>query len=121
MAVIVFGGANLEVLSGWTADPAALSAALVRAEAHRPRGNQLLAQHRSIQADEDTVKGGDLEPDVKAAILAAMAGRGSPQAATPLNRSAAAGAAGLRGFPLPRGPRRTPLLSARPSRLPRRA
>jgi VWFA-related protein len=112
MAVIVFDGANLEVLSGWTRDPAALSAALVRAEAHRPRGNQLLAQHRSIQADETSVKDSDLEPDVKEAILAALAVRVSPEAVTQLNRSAAAAAAALRGFELPAGRRVMLLLSA---------
>src|SRR6202035_1711579 len=103
MAVIVFDGINLEVLSGWTADPAALSAALVRAEAHRPRGNQLLAQHRSIQADEASVKDSDLEPDVKEAILASLAGRVSPEVVTQLDRSAAAAAGALRGFEQPAG------------------
>ena len=112
MAVIVFDGAKLEVLSGWTGDPAALSAALVRAEAHRPRGNQLLAQHRSIQADEAAVKSGGLEPDVKEAILAELAGRVSPEAVTQLNRSAAAAAAALRGFEQPAGRRIMLLLSA---------
>ena len=112
MAVIVFDGAKLEVLSGWTGDPAALSAALVRAEAQRPRGNQLLAQHRSIQADEATVKSGGLEPDVKEAILAELAGRVSPEAVTQLNRSAAAAAAALRGFEQPAGRRIMLLLSA---------
>jgi VWFA-related protein len=112
MAVIVFDGAKLEVLSGWTGDPKALSAALVRAAAHRPRGNQLLAQHRSLQADEAAVKGGGLEPDVKEAILAELAGRVSPEAVTQLNRSAAAAAAALRGFEQPAGRRIMLLLSA---------
>jgi VWFA-related protein len=112
MAVIVFDGANLEVLSGWSGDPAALSAALVRAEAQRPHGNRLLAQHRSIKADEESVKGSDLEPDVKEAALAAMAGRVSPEAVTQLNHSAAAAAAALRGFEQPAGRRVMLLLSA---------
>jgi hypothetical protein len=100
------------VLSGWTGDAAALSAALARAQERRPRGNQLLAQHRSIQADEATVKDNNIEPDVKEAILAAMAGRVSPEAVTQLNRSAAAAAAALRGFELPAGRRIMLLLSA---------
>jgi VWFA-related protein len=110
MAVIAFDGAKLEVLSGWTTDGGVLAAALARAEKQSARGNQLLAQARSLQADMDMVQYFP-EEDQRQQAREMLGGRSSPEAVTQLNRSAAAAAAALRGFELPAGRRVMLLLS----------
>jgi len=110
MAVIVFDGANLAVLSGWTADQAALAAALRRAAAGASRGNQLLAQRHSLDNDEDEVRFLP-EQDVIEHALEELRPRVSPEALGQLVRTAAAAAAALRAFELPPGRRILLLLS----------
>src|SRR5262249_31299445 len=56
MAIVAFRGAKLEMLSGWTGDKTALGAALDRAARRAPRGNQLLAQQRSMAGDEEVAR-----------------------------------------------------------------
>jgi len=110
MAVVVFDGSQLEALSGWSGDVAALAAGLRRATERRPRGNQLLAQQRSLAGDVE-VTGEIPEAETRAFAMGLLAGRASPEAVSQLHRSAAAAAA-LRGFGLPAGRRIMLLLSA---------
>jgi VWFA-related protein len=111
MAVVVFDGSQLEALSGWSGDAAALAAGLRRATERRPRGNQLLAQQRSLAGDVE-VTGEIPEAETRAFAMGLLAGRASPEAVSQLHRSAAAAAAALRGFELPAGRRIMLLLSA---------
>jgi len=71
------------------------------------RGNQLLAQNRSLGHDHDlaAVAGEDagLSPEEVAALLAALDARVSPEARTQLGKTALAMAGTLRGFESPPG------------------
>jgi VWFA-related protein len=110
MAMVAFGGATIDMLSGWSSDKAALAAALDRAAARPTRGHQRLAQFRSLAGDTNP----DLlliEPDQKAQELEVLAMRTSPETLSQLIRSTAAAAAALRAFELPAGRRILLLLS----------
>ncbi|HEV3457613.1 MAG TPA: VWA domain-containing protein [Thermoanaerobaculia bacterium] len=110
MAIVAFGGAKLEMLSAWTGDKTALGAALDRAAKRAPRGNQLLAQQRSMAGDEEIARYAG-EADQVAQELAELRVRVSPEVLTQLARSSAAAAAALRAFELPPGRRLLLLLS----------
>jgi VWFA-related protein len=107
MAVVAFNGATLEVLSPWTSDRATLAAALRTARKRETRGNQLLAQNRSLGHDHDLAAGAGedagLSPDEVAALLATLDARVSPEARTQLGKTALAMAGTLRGFEAPPG------------------
>jgi VWFA-related protein len=116
MAVVAFDGSRLAVLSGWTADQAALAAALQQAELHTPRGHMVLAQARSIDNDISVVRDinwdGDLSvPFVADTVIAELRSLPSPEARSQANKSLNAAAAALRGFELPAGRRSLLLLS----------
>jgi VWFA-related protein len=107
MAVLVFNGTTLEVLSPWTSDRAALAGALRAARQRETRGNKLLAQSRSLGHDHDLAawagEDAGLTPEEVAALLAALDARVSPEARTQLGKTALAMAGTLRGFESPPG------------------
>jgi VWFA-related protein len=103
MAVLAFDGAKLAVLADWTGDPAALAAALARAEKRPARGNMLLAQQRSLAADRDQIVENDLREVIDFEAQIELTHRASPDVLAQLGRSSAAAAAALRGFPAPPG------------------
>ena len=111
MAVLAFDGARLEVLSGWTRDAAALSAALRRARARPATGGQQLAYQRGLQSDvnvlyENDIGGdGDTNPLTQTVgrALESLSPRVSPEARTQLGKTATAAAGALRGFEAPAG------------------
>ena len=115
MAVLAFDGSNLQVLCRWTAEQPVLAAALREARRRETRGNQLLAQNRSLDNDFNMVEanGEDmgLEPHEVAALLATLGARVSPEARTQLGKTAVALAGALRGFEVPEGRKVMLLLS----------
>ncbi|HEX3127963.1 MAG TPA: VWA domain-containing protein [Thermoanaerobaculia bacterium] len=115
MAVLAFDGSKLEVLCPWTSEKSTLAATLREARRRDTRGNQLLAQDRSLDNDFDMVaaNGEDmgLEPGEVAALLATLGARVSPEARTQLGKTAVALAGALRGFEVPEGRKVMLLLS----------
>lgn len=115
MAVLAFNGSTIEVLSPWTSDRAALAEVLRRARQREARGNQALAQFRSLEADEtwliEAAESGALEGDEVAAALKATSKRIGPEARTQLGKTALAMAGTLRGFEVPSGRKVMLLLS----------
>ena len=115
MAVLAFDGSRMQVLQAWTSDRSALAAALSGARGRETRGNQLLAQHRSLETDSNLAEwaGEDagLEPHEIAALLATLGARVSPEARTQLGKTAVAMAGTLRGFEAPEGRKVMLLLS----------
>ena len=118
MAVLAFDGSRLDVLSGWTADAAALAAALKRARERPANGGKLTAQRRSLQRDvdvllENEIDDGDTNPltNTVGRATESLAPRISPEARTQLGRTAPAVAAALRGFETPPGRKVMLLLS----------
>jgi VWFA-related protein len=111
MAVLAFDGRRIAVESGWTADVAALTAALERVRNSHSEGVQKLMQHRGLQRDIDWASEVGLDADELAAFLEAVSHRMSPEARTQLGRTAAAAGA-LRGFEVPPGRKVMLLLSA---------
>ncbi len=115
MAVLAFNGAEIEVLCPWSRDKAALAAALSAARRRNARGNQLLAQNRSLANDRATVYGAaedaGLDGGDLAVILGDLDSRVSPEARTELGKTAKAMAATLRGLELPVGRKVMMLLS----------
>jgi VWFA-related protein len=105
MAVLAFDGSRIHVLSGWTGDRAALSAALVHARRRPAAGNQAIAQQRKLRQDVEWIldNAESFEPDQIAAFLEDTSGRISPEARTQLGKTAAAAAGALRGFETPFG------------------
>jgi VWFA-related protein len=113
MAVLAFDGHRIDVLSGWTADRAALAAALEQARRRSAQGNRELTHQRALQRDVDWVleNGNSLDGDQISAFIADTANRISPEARTQLGRTAAAAAGALRGFEAPPGRKVMLLLS----------
>lgn len=115
MAVLAFNGATIEVLSSWTSDKAALSAALGKARQRQSKGNELLAKNRSLGHDHDLAMwvGETQEYGAKdmGFILEDMDARVSPEARTQLGKTAKAMAGTLRGLELPFGRKVMLLLS----------
>ncbi|HTG36943.1 MAG TPA: VWA domain-containing protein [Thermoanaerobaculia bacterium] len=104
MAVLAFDGSRIDVLSNWTGDAAALTAALERARRRPTLGAQQLSRQRALKSDMDWVLNMDgLEGDQIAAFQEDTSNRISPEARTQLGRTAAAAAAALRGFAAPPG------------------
>jgi VWFA-related protein len=112
MAVLAFDGRRIAVESGWTADVAALRAALERVRNSHSEGAQRLVQHRGLQRDVDWAREMGLDLDELLAFLEATSHRMSPEARTQLGRTAAAAAGALRGFEVPPGRKVMLLLSA---------
>lgn len=119
MAVLVFDGARIEVLSGWTGDHAALAAALAQARQRPANGNQMWAHERKLQRDVDwildnanSIDDGDTRgPSIIGATLDWMSNRISPEARTQLGKTAPAIGGTLRGFESPPGRKLMLLLS----------
>ena len=115
MAVLAFNGATIDVLSPWTSDKAALAEVLRQARQREARGNQALAQFRSLEADEtwliEAAESGALEGDEVAAALTATSKRIGPEARTQLGKTSLAMAGTLRGFEVPFGRKVMLLLS----------
>lgn len=113
MAVLAFDGGRIEVLSGWTGDRAALSAALAQARRRPALGNRSLANQRKLQQDVDWIldNADSFEEDQIAAFLNDTSGRISPEARTQLGKAAPAAASALRGFESPSGRKVMLLLS----------
>jgi VWFA-related protein len=115
MAVLAFNGATIDVLSPWTSDKAALAEVLRRARQREAKGNQALAQVRSLEADQDwlleAAESGALEGDEVALALKSTTKRIGPEARTQLGKTALAMAGTLRGFELPSGRKVMLLLS----------
>ena len=115
MAVLAFNGATIDVLSPWTSDKAALAEVLRQARQREARGNQALAQFRSLAADEtwliEAAESGALEGDEVAAALTATSKRIGPEARTQLGKTSLAMAGTLRGFEVPFGRKVMLLLS----------
>jgi VWFA-related protein len=112
MAVLAFDGRRIAVLSGWTSDLAALTAALERARASHSEGTQQLMHQRKLQRDIDWAREMGLDADQLAAFENDTRNRISPEARTQLGRTAAAAAGALRGFDVPPGRKVMLLLSA---------
>ncbi len=119
MAVLVFDGTRIVVLSGWTGDRAALAAALEGARRRPALGNQALAHQRKLQQDVDWIldnaasldDGDGSGPNLIGEALGWMSRRISPEARTQLGKMAPAAAGALRGFETPPGRRVMLLLS----------
>ena len=115
MAVLAFDGSKMQVLCPWTSERPTLAAALRDARRRETRGNQLLAQNRSLEADSRMVgaAGEDigLEPQEVAALLETLDARVSPEARSQLGKTAVALAGALRGFEVPEGRKVMLLLS----------
>ncbi|HWM95409.1 MAG TPA: VWA domain-containing protein [Thermoanaerobaculia bacterium] len=115
MAVLAFDGAAIDVLSPWTSDKAVLAGVLRSARHREARGNKALAQHRSLEGDEEwaveAAAAGGLEGDELQEVLRATSMRISPEARTQLGKTALAMAGTLRGFELPLGRKVMLLLS----------
>lgn len=107
MAILAFNGATIEVLGAWTSDRAVLAQTLRQARERRTKGNQRLAQHRSLGEDVDfTAWAGPevgLTGEEVGALLATLYSRVSPEARTQLGKTSLAMAGTLRGFELPAG------------------
>ncbi len=116
MAVLAFDGKEIDVLSPWTSDTAALARVLREARQRETRGSQLLAQHRSVEGDVDMLvemaEQGLLEGDQLLEANAYLEKRVSPEARSQLGRTAPAIAAALRAFEAPPGRKVMFLLSA---------
>lgn len=116
MAVLAFDGKEIDVLSPWTSDTAALARVLREARQRETRGSQILAQHRSVQGDVDMLAEaaaqGLLEGDQLIEANKNLQKRVSPEARTQLGRTAPAIAAALRSFETPPGRKVMFLLSA---------
>jgi VWFA-related protein len=116
MAVLAFNGATIEVLSPWTSDRAALAAVLRRARQREARGNQALAQHRSMATDVNTLMWAaaeaEFEPrELEMFLTEGLDRRVSPEARSLLGKTAVAMAGTLRGFEVPPGRKVMLLLS----------
>jgi VWFA-related protein len=115
MAVLAFDGTKIEVLSGWTSERPALAAALTAARRRETRGNQLLAQNRSLGNDSELAEWAATEagltPEEVAALVGMLNRRVSPEARTQLGKTALAMASTLRGFEVPEGRKVMLLLS----------
>jgi len=119
MAVVVFNGTQIEVLSGWTGDRAALAAALAQARRRPANGNQMWAHQRKLQRDVDwlfdnanSLDDGDTKgPSIIGAAVGWMSNRISPEALTQLGKTAPGIASTLRGFEAPPGRKVMMLLS----------
>ncbi|HEY0511269.1 MAG TPA: VWA domain-containing protein [Thermoanaerobaculia bacterium] len=111
MAVLAFDGSRIDVVSGWTGDAAALTAALERARQRPAQGSRQLMHQRALQRDVDWVLESGLEGDQIAAVVDDASNRVSPEARTQLGRTAAAAAGALRGFTAPPGRKVMLLLS----------
>jgi VWFA-related protein len=115
MAVLAFNGATIDVLSPWISDKAALVEVLRQARQREAKGNQALAQVRSLEADQDwlleAAESGALEGDEVALALKSTTKRIGPEARTQLGKTALAMAGTLRGFEVPAGRKVMLLLS----------
>jgi VWFA-related protein len=111
MAVLAFDGSRIDVLSGWTGDAGALTAALENARRRSSLGARQLANQRKLQADVAWAREMGLEKDQTQAFADDSANRVSPEARTQLGRTATAAAAALRGFAAPPGRKVMLLLS----------
>jgi VWFA-related protein len=115
MAVLAFDGSKMQVLCPWTSEKPALAAAFREARRRETRGNQLLAQNRSLGHDHDLAEWAGSEagltPEEVAALLATLDARVSPEARTQLGKTALAMAGTLRGFEVPEGRKVMLLLS----------
>lgn len=115
MAVLAFNGTSMEVLSPWTSDKGALAEALRKARQRKAKGNQLLAQHRSLASDTSIALEGaaaeELNARETAELLELLGSRNSPEARTQLGKTALAMATTLRGFEIPVGRKVMLLLS----------
>jgi VWFA-related protein len=115
MAVLAYDGSKMEVLCAWTSKRPVLTAARREARRRKTRGNQLLAQNRSLGHDHDLAEWAGTEagltPEEVAALLATLDSRVSPEARTQLGKTALAMAGTLRGFEVPKGRKVMLLLS----------
>jgi VWFA-related protein len=107
MAILAFNGTSIEVLGAWSSDRATLAQTLRLARQRETKGNQRLAQHRSLGEDMDFTSWAGpevgLTPEEVGALLATLHLRVSPEARTQLGKTALAMAGTLRGFELPPG------------------
>src|SRR6185436_9729148 len=115
MAVLVFDGRRIEVLSPWSADRAALARALKSASGRPARGHQMIAADRSLAGDVDitfdVASANELTGEEVAKMMETLGTRVNPEARTQLGRTAAAMAGALRGFEAPTGRKIMLLLS----------
>jgi VWFA-related protein len=116
MAILVFNGTRIEVLSNWTGDTKVLAEAIARARERPSLGTDMLAHQASLDADPEWVitmsssldsgdsnNVGGIKIGEMGFILAALAKRINPEARTQLGKTAGALAAALRGFETPPG------------------
>lgn len=107
MAVLSFDGGEIDVLCPWSADRATVATALSGAKKRPAHGHQFLAQHRSMEGDNETAIEGavnaGLEGGEIAELVATLNSRVSPEVRGRLGKTAQAAAAALRGFEAPAG------------------
>lgn len=116
MAVLAFDGSKIEVLSPWTLDKAGLARSLRQARQRDARGNQALAQHRSMAADVPFFEWAASEAgldghEIDFIVAETLDRRVSPEARSQLGKTALAMAGALRGFEVPPGRKVMLLLS----------
>jgi VWFA-related protein len=114
MAVLAFDGRQLDVLCPWTADHAALTAALTAARKRPTGGGQRVAQNDSMRVGDvnlvlEAAEIGEFDPTI---VLKAMAERESVETVAQARTTTSALIAALQAFEAPPGRKLMFLISA---------